>query len=148
MTHLDSFDDLARVPGPVCVAIGVFDGVHRGHQVLIQRVMDEAAALGGSAVVLTFHPHPMRVVRPDAAPRLLTSTPHKIRLIEALGCPHLLLLPIYTAFAAQEAAVFVEKLVRHAHPLRRICVGHQWAFGRGRSGNVDLLRRLGRERGF
>lgn len=148
MTRLDSLDDLARVPGPVCIAIGVFDGVHRGHQTLIQRVMDEAAALGGSAVVLTFHPHPMRVVRPEAAPRLLTSTPHKIRLIEALGCPHLLLVPFDTAFAAQEPAVFVENLVRHARPLRRICVGHQWAFGRARSGNVDLLRRLGQERGF
>lgn len=148
MTLLHSLASLAEVPGPVCIAIGVFDGVHLGHQALIRRVMTEAAALGGSAVTLTFHPHPMRVVRPDAAPRLLTSTPHKIRLIEKLGCPHLLLVPFDTTFSAQEPTTFVENLVRYANPLRRICVGHQWAFGRGRSGNVDLLRRLGAERGF
>ena len=148
MTILPSLESLAGVPGPVCIAIGVFDGVHLGHQALIRRVMAEAETLGGSAVALTFHPHPMRVVRPEAAPRLLTSTPHKIRLIEELGCPHLLLVPFDAAFSAQEPATFVENLVRHAHPLRRICVGHQWAFGRGRSGNVDLLRRLGAEGGF
>ena len=86
MKVLHAHSELADIPGPLCVAIGVFDGVHLGHQVLIRRAMREAERLGGSAVVLTFHPHPARVLRPESAPHLLTSTPHKLRLIEELGC--------------------------------------------------------------
>ena len=148
MRVLHSIEELAKIPGPVCVAIGVFDGVHLGHQALIQRVMQEADKVGGSAVVLTFHPHPARVVRPESAPRLLTSTLHKEKLIRALGCPNLLLVTFDAEFAAQAPETFIEKLARQANPLRCLCVGHQWAFGRGRSGNVDLLRSLGARLGF
>lgn len=148
MQVLHSIEELAGIPGPICVAIGVFDGVHRGHQALIRRAMDEAERAGGAAVALTFHPHPAKLLRPEAAPRLLTSTPHKQRLIEALGCPNLLLVTFDAAFAAQSPEAFIAGLVRHSSPLHCICVGHQWAFGRGRSGNVDLLCRLGRDSGF
>ena len=81
-----SLSELSEVPGPLCVAIGVFDGVHLGHQSLIRRAIEEGDKMRGSAVILTFHPHPARVLRPDSAPHLLTSTPHKLRLIEELGC--------------------------------------------------------------
>lgn len=148
MRVLHSIEELAEIPGPVCVAIGVFDGVHLGHQALIRRAMQEAEAVRGSAVALTFHPHPMRVLRPESAPRLLTSTPHKERLIAGLGCANLLLVPFDLEFAAQPPEVFIEKLARHAKPLRSICVGHQWAFGKGRAGNVALLRELGSRLGF
>lgn len=147
MRVLSAIPELAGVQAPLSIAIGVFDGVHLGHQALIGRAMNEAAKTGGSAVVLTFHPHPARVLRPDSAPRLLTSTPHKIRLIEALGCPNLLLLPFDAAFAAQPPEAFIERLSSGAR-LHALCVGHQWAFGRNRSGNIDLLRRLGSAHGF
>ncbi|HRJ72343.1 MAG TPA: bifunctional riboflavin kinase/FAD synthetase [Terrimicrobiaceae bacterium] len=147
MRVLSAIPELGGVPAPVSIAIGVFDGVHLGHQALIGRAMSEAAKTGGSAVVLTFHPHPARVLRPHAAPRLLTSTPHKIRLIEALGCEHLLLLPFDAAFAAQPPEAFIGKLSAGTR-LHALCVGHQWAFGRNRSGNIDLLRRLGAAHGF
>ncbi len=148
MKVLHSIAELAEIPGPLCIAIGVFDGVHLGHQALIQRAMDEAAAIGGTPVVLTFHPHPVKVLRPDAAPRLLTSTPHKIRLIEQLGCPYLLQANFDAKFAAQPPEVFIEDLVVHAKPLGVICVGHNWAFGKGRSGNVELLTELGQRFGY
>lgn len=148
MRILSTIEELAEISGPICVAIGVFDGVHRGHAALIQRVMAEAKAVGGTAVVLTFDPHPARVLRPDKAPRLLTSTAHKERLIAALGCPVLLLVKFDADFAAQTPVAFIEALARPEHDLRCLCVGHQWAFGRNRTGNVDLLRTLGVTQGF
>ncbi len=148
MKVLHSIEELSTVPGPVCVAIGVFDGVHLGHRELIHRTMREAASIGGSAVVLTFDPHPARILRPDKAPRLLTSTPHKQQLVAKLGCEYLLVVKFDAGFAAQSPENFVEKLVQHAKPLAKICVGHQWAFGKGRSGNVPLLHALGAKWNF
>jgi riboflavin kinase / FMN adenylyltransferase len=148
MKVFHSLSELSEIPGPLCVAIGVFDGVHLGHQALMRRAMNEAARLRGSALVLTFHPHPARVLRPDSAPHLLTSTPHKLRLIEKLGCQYLLQATFDAAFAAQPPEVFVEALARSTSSLRMICVGHNWAFGKGRSGNVALLTALGGSFGF
>jgi riboflavin kinase/FMN adenylyltransferase len=145
---LTSIAELAGIPGPLCVAIGVFDGVHLGHQELIRRTMEEAARLNATAVALTFHPHPVRVLRPEAAPHLLTSTPHKQRLIDALGCPVFACQEFNREFASQPPEAFIEALAASANPLRRICVGHNWAFGRNRSGNVALLETLGERLGF
>jgi len=99
-------------------------------------------------VALTFEPHPLRVLRPDRAPRLLTSAAHKARLIEAEGFPFLLVVPFDAEFAAQAPEVFVRSLARAACPLRQICVGENWAFGAKRAGNVELLRALGAELAF
>lgn len=148
MKILTSIAELAGIPGPLCVAIGVFDGVHLGHQELIRRTMEEAARLNATAVALTFHPHPVRVLRPEAAPHLLTSTPHKQRLIDALGCPVFACQEFNREFASQPPEAFIEALAASANPLRRICVGHNWAFGRNRSGNVALLETLGERLGF
>ena len=148
MKVLHSLSELAQIPTPLCVAIGVFDGVHLGHQSLIRRAIVEAEKMGGTAVVLTFHPHPARVLRPHSAPHLLTSTPHKLRLIEELGCQYLLQLSFDAAFAGQPPEIFIESLVRSTSALRMICVGHNWAFGKGRAGNVALLSTLGEKFGF
>lgn len=148
MKILQSIAELAGVSGPLCVAIGVFDGVHLGHQSLIRRAMEEAARIKGAAVALTFHPHPARILRPASAPHLLTSTPHKQRLIAELGCPYLLQITFDSAFAAQSPEMFLTSLARKKNDVRVICVGHNWAFGQGRAGNVGLLRRLGEHLGF
>lgn len=148
MKVLPSLAGLSEVPGPVCLAIGVFDGVHLGHRVLIERCRAEAEKIGGSAVVLTFDPHPVKVLRPQQAPRLLTSTPHKLRLIADLGCSYLLLQRFDAEFAAWPAGDFLTALAQAARPLQRICVGWNWAFGRNRSGNVALLREVGKREGF
>jgi riboflavin kinase / FMN adenylyltransferase len=110
--------------------------------------MEDAAKAGGSAVVVTFKPHPLRVTRPELAPRLLTATRHKAQLIERLGVHHLLIVPFTAELAATPPEHFVRELQLACRPLREICVGHTWEFGKGRAGNLDLLKRLGDELGF
>ena len=80
-----TFEELAKHSQKVCLAIGVFDGVHLGHQRVMGQARADALAADGTAVVLTFDPHPMRVLQPDKAPLLLTSTDHKLALIDKLG---------------------------------------------------------------
>lgn len=144
---LRGIPELASISGPVFLAIGVFDGVHLGHRAVITRVLDDARAAGGQAAVVTFDPHPVRVLRPDKAPRLLTSTEHKLRIIRSLGIEHLLVVPFTPQFAETEPADFIRELAAHCQ-LREVCVGHEWAFGKGRAGNLALLDRLGHELGF
>ncbi len=148
MKTLSSINELASLPGPLFLAIGVFDGIHLGHQAVISTSTRHAQAAGGTAVVVTFDPHPAKVLRPDEAPHLLTATQHKIALIRDLGVAHLLILRFDREFAATRPEDFVIDLVRHSKPLREICVGHEWSFGKGRAGNLTLLKQLGREHDF
>lgn len=131
------------MPGPLFLAIGVFDGVHRGHEAVISTSARHAQAAGGTAVVVTFDPHPVKVLRPNDAPHLLTATQHKIALIRDLGVRYLLVISFDKQFASTPPENFVEQLVAHSKPLREICVGHEWSFGKNRAGNLDLLKKLG-----
>lgn len=148
MRALGSIEDLASVRGPVVVAAGVFDGMHLGHQAVLGSALEAARAEGGTAVALTFDPHPARILRPLQAPRLLTSTAHKLQLMEAFGFGHVLVVPFDRAFAEVDPAEFIRRLVSAGRPLARICVGQGWQFGRARGGNGDLLRSLGAANGF
>src|SRR3954470_3378883 len=148
MRVLRSISELAELRGPLFLAIGVFDGVHLGHQAVISTSASHARASGGTAVVVTFDPHPAKVLRPNNAPHLLTATQHKIALIRDLGVAHLLVLRFDRAFAATSPDDFVQQLVENSKPLREICVGHEWSFGRGRAGNLALLKELGASDGF
>src|SRR4026209_2091862 len=148
MQVLRSIDELSHLPGPIFLAIGVFDGVHRGHQAVISTSAEHARSANGTPVVVTFNPHPMKVLRPREAPHLLTATQHKIKLIRALGVQHLLVIKFDKTFAATAPEDFVQQLVTHSKPLREICVGHEWSFGKGRRGNLALLRKLGAQFDF
>lgn len=148
MRILRSIPQLAQVPGPIFLAIGVFDGVHRGHQAVIGTAVRHAAEAGGQAVVVTFDPHPMKILRPNESPRLLTATQHKIALLRDLGVSHLLVLKFDRAFASTSPEEFVRQLARAAQPLREICVGQEWSFGKNRAGNLALLQKLGAQLGF
>ncbi|MFN2542149.1 MAG: bifunctional riboflavin kinase/FAD synthetase [Chthoniobacterales bacterium] len=148
METLRSIPELSRLAGPLFLAIGVFDGVHRGHQAVISTSAAHARAGRGTPVVVTFDPHPEKVLRPAAAPHLLTATQHKIALIRDLGMGHLLVITFEKKFAATPPEQFVEQLVAHSKPLREICVGHEWAFGKDRRGNLDLLKKLGAQFDF
>jgi riboflavin kinase/FMN adenylyltransferase len=148
MRILRSIPELAEVPGPVFLAIGVFDGVHRGHQTVIGTATRDAAAAGGTAVVVTFDPHPAKILRPQESPRLITATQHKIALIRDLGISHLLVITFDRAFASTPPTEFVRQLAAAAQPLREICVGEEWSFGKNRAGNLALLQELGAELGF
>ncbi|HUJ10066.1 MAG TPA: bifunctional riboflavin kinase/FAD synthetase [Verrucomicrobiae bacterium] len=131
----------------VFLAIGVFDGVHLGHQHVIGQARDDAQSEGGASVVLTFDPHPMQVLQPDKAPQLLTSTPHKLRLIEKLGVNACLVLGFDKAFSLLPPERFVEKVAQAIH-LREICVGTRFRFGHNRDGDVHLLKALAPKYGF
>src|SRR5436305_3211704 len=143
MKTLRSVSELSQLPGPLFIAIGVFDGVHLGHQAVISTSAEHALAENGTALVVTFDPHPEKVLQPEKAPHLLTATSHKIALIQTLGVRHLLVIPFNTQFAATEPEDFVQQLVQHSNPLREICVGHEWSFGKNRRGNLELLTKLG-----
>jgi riboflavin kinase/FMN adenylyltransferase len=148
MEILRSIAELESLRGPLFLAIGVFDGVHLGHQAVISAATSHAHAAEGTPVVMTFDPHPLKVLRPQYAPHLLTATQHKIALIRDLGVEHLLVINFDKKFAATLPEEFVEELVTHSRPLREICVGHEWSFGKDRRGNLDLLKRLGAQFDF
>ena len=143
MEILHSIAALSDLPGPIFLAIGVFDGVHLGHQAVISMSARHAHSEEGTPVVVTFDPHPVKVLRPESAPHLITSTPHKIALIRKLGVGHLLILKFDKTFASTRPEDFVAQLITSAKPLREICVGHEWSFGKNRAGNLELLRELG-----
>jgi riboflavin kinase / FMN adenylyltransferase len=143
MEILRSISELSRLPGPLFLAIGVFDGVHLGHRAVICTSARHAHSADGTPVVVTFDPHPAKVLRPQNSPHLITSTPHKIALIRALGVGHLLIIHFDEKFAATSPEQFVGQLATNAKPLREICVGHEWSFGRNRAGNLATLRDLG-----
>ena len=148
MQVVHTFDELAKVSHDVCLAIGVFDGVHLGHQRVIGQAREAARAAGGTAVVLTFDPHPVRVLAPTKAPPLLTSTAHKLRLIAALGVDACLVLRFDQQLANTSPTDFIDTVARSAHSLKRICVGSRFRFGHNRSGDVALIARLGPQYGY
>mgnify|MGYP003587950820 CR=1 FL=1 len=135
-----ALEDMSREPGPSTVAIGTFDGVHRGHQGVVRAALEGAAAMGGTAWVLTFDPHPMKVLRPGEAPLSLTSTPHKIRLLHALGVEGCLVLAFTPELAALEPEPFLARLTGAWPGARHLVVGTNWTFGHRGRGNADLLR--------
>jgi riboflavin kinase/FMN adenylyltransferase len=143
MRTLHSISELTALPGPLFLAIGVFDGVHCGHQAVISTSTSHARSADGTPVVITFDPHPLKVLRPHNAPHLLTATQHKIALIRDLGVEHLLVIKFDKEFAATPPENFVEQLVAYSKPLHEICVGHEWSFGKDRRGNLDFLKILG-----
>ncbi|MEY2485242.1 MAG: riboflavin kinase / adenylyltransferase [Verrucomicrobiota bacterium] len=148
MQTLHSIKELSTLHGPLFLAIGVFDGVHRGHQAVISTSARHAHSADGTPVVVTFDPHPAKVLRPNDAPHLLTATAHKIALIRQLGVAHLLVIQFSREFAATPAEEFVRALATHSNPLREICVGHEWSFGRNRTGNLALLKQMGTQLQF
>lgn len=143
----DLRDLRAPLPGAV-VTIGNFDGVHLGHREIFRRVVRRAGEIGGTSVVVTFVPHPLRLLAPERAPRLINTYAEKERLIEASCIDVLLCLPFTREMAALSAERFVAKVLVEKIGVRELIVGYDYAFGRGREGDVEFLRRAGRERGF
>ncbi|GAA2617798.1 bifunctional riboflavin kinase/FAD synthetase [Dactylosporangium fulvum] len=134
--------------GRAVATIGVFDGVHRGHQQIIGHAVKRAGELGVQSVVLTFDPHPSEVVRPGSHPAVLTEPSRKAELIEALGVDVLCVIPFTVEYSRLSPEAFVhDALVEHLHTAL-IVVGENFRFGHKAAGDVELLRRLGRTFGF
>jgi len=137
----------AKLRHPV-VTIGNFDGVHLGHREIFRRVRELAQEAGGVSVVITFAPHPLQVLAPERGVKLITSPREKAQLIEASGIDYLLEIPFDREFAAIPARAFVERVLVGAIGMEHLVIGYDYAFGKGREGDVTLLRRLGEEHGY
>jgi riboflavin kinase / FMN adenylyltransferase len=135
---------------PTVVTLGTFDGVHLGHQELIQQVCDQAQARDLRAVAVTFEPHPQLVLQGPKEPaiRVLTTIEEKIARLSATDLDSLIVIPFLPAFAEMSPKEFVEQILIKHFRMEEIFIGPDHAFGRGRSGNVDLLRSLAAEKEF
>jgi riboflavin kinase / FMN adenylyltransferase len=140
--------ELGRPLRAPTVAIGNFDGVHRGHQALIGASRDRARASGGEVVVLTFDPHPARFFAPDLAPPMITSLARRLELLAAAGAGVTIIEPFDATFAALAAEHFVETVLRDDIGARHVVVGYDFTFGRGRQGAAPLLSALGERLGM
>jgi riboflavin kinase / FMN adenylyltransferase len=145
MEHYWSLDGLTITN--TWLTIGSFDGVHRGHQEVIRNLTAGAHKIGASAVVLTFHPHPALVLRKRADPFYLTSPEERAALLAELGVDVLVTHPFDREVAALTAGEFMEHLHRHLG-FSHLEVGYDFALGRGREGNLDVLRQIGQELGY
>jgi riboflavin kinase / FMN adenylyltransferase len=137
--------DLADLPDSIrrcAVAIGNFDGVHWGHARIVERLLARAQEVGGAAVVFTFDPHPALLLRPEQAPPPLTWTDRKAELLAELGVDTTIAYPTDEALLQLSPAEFFQRIVREALDARAMVEGPNFYFGRGRAGNIDVLRQL------
>lgn len=145
--RLDKLEDLAGRKGPLHLALGVFDGVHAGHQVVIASAVRAAALDGGEAFVVTFSPHPIRVIAPAKAPSsLLATLDEKAAVVKSRGVDGLLVIRFDSDFARMAAEEFIEKLTQGN--VASISVGEDWRFGSKRLGDVEMLRKMKESHNF
>jgi riboflavin kinase / FMN adenylyltransferase len=130
------------------ITVGTFDGVHRGHRDVIERLVARAHLLKIPSVLVTFEPHPLEVVNPAAAPLLLTTHDEKQEVIAETGLDYLAVVPFTAELAAYSAEDFVEGILRRCFRMRELLIGYDHGFGRQRAGNVEVLRTLGERDGF
>lgn len=135
-----------KYPAPV-VTIGNFDGIHLGHQKIFRNV-SEAAKGSGTPVVITFHPHPVKVISPDRGLKLLTPLDEKIRLVEKMGIALFLCIDFDREFSKTDPDEFISDLLVNRLNVTHVIVGHNYRFGKGKNGTTDLLRRRGKRYGF
>ncbi|CAN5710175.1 bifunctional riboflavin kinase/FAD synthetase [soil metagenome] len=130
------------------VTVGTFDGMHRGHRDVVQRLVDRAAAAGLPSLLVTFDPHPLEVVNPAAAPPLLTVREEKIEILAETGLDYVAVLPFTRRLADYSAEDFVELVLRGRFRMKELLIGYDHGFGRSRAGDVNVLKALGKRDGF
>ncbi len=145
--------DLSQLMWPAhrersAITVGTFDGVHRGHQDVVARLVTLARERKLTSVVITFDPHPLDIVNPAAAPPLLTTSEEKLDALSQTGVDVVVVLPFTPELAALSAEAFVEVVLRDACRLDALLIGHDHGFGRNRMGDAGVLQSLGAQRGF
>jgi riboflavin kinase/FMN adenylyltransferase len=145
------FDHLDKIHEPfknAVITIGNFDGVHIGHQALIHEVIEKAETIDGTSIAMTFDPHPIRVLKQNGDPPLITLYEQKAELIERTGIDVLICVPFTQAFASIPADQFIRNLLVEKIGMKAIVVGEDYSFGKNREGNLDMMRSYGPECGF
>ncbi|MBF0242120.1 MAG: bifunctional riboflavin kinase/FAD synthetase [Desulfamplus sp.] len=147
MELIEDIENIAKPFKNAVVTIGNFDGVHKGHQALFQRVIDEAHAISGTSIAITFEPHPLKVLGKKAPP-LITRRDQKFELISETGIDTLISIPFTKEFASISAKDFIEQLLIQKIGVKAIVVGPDYSFGRDREGNIDFLIKYSEKSGF
>ncbi len=148
MDILKSFDNLPGSLGSSVITLGNFDGVHLGHRELFRHLVKTARQLDCPSIVYTFDPHPLKLLAPDKAPRLLNTAEEKRRLIAASHVDYLIESPFDTEFAKMSPEQFVEDILINKLHVKALIVGYDYAFGKGRGGDTEFLKACGKEKGF
>jgi len=148
MTILYTLDNLPHdIRNPV-VTIGNFDGVHKGHQILFKKVIERAAEIDGTSLVITFEPHPIKVMSPKKLKPLITVLEQKQELVANFGIDILLLIQFTLEFASISATDFVKEILVDRLGIREIVVGYDYAFGNNREGNIQMLKKMSQRFNF
>ncbi|MBI5100521.1 MAG: bifunctional riboflavin kinase/FAD synthetase [Nitrospirae bacterium] len=148
MKLITDLNDLTERFENSTITLGNFDGLHLGHQELIKKVIARAKETGGTSMVVTFRPHPLKVLCPEKCPPLISIYEEKIALMERFGIDVLVKIPFTLEFAKMAPEEFVRKILCEKLGAKEIFVGYNYRFGRDRAGNVGMLRDLGRQLGF
>jgi len=148
---MEVFHKLEEVPhdfGPTVVSVGNFDGVHRAHQSVLKEIVTRARSQGAKSMAVTFEPHPIRILRPDAGLKLLTPTPEKVRLLAATGLDAVLLLPFTRDLSLLTPHQFAHDVLKKRLQVCEVHEGYNFHFGHKAQGTVEMLAAFGRELGF
>jgi riboflavin kinase/FMN adenylyltransferase len=148
MKVIDNLNKISKPFKNAVITIGNFDGVHIGHQALFHEVIETAEAIGGTSIAMTFDPHPMRVLKKNGHPPLITLYEQKAELIERTGIDVLICIPFTRDFAALTAQQFVKDLLVDKIGMKSIVVGKDYNFGKNREGDISLLKSYARDYGF
>jgi riboflavin kinase/FMN adenylyltransferase len=148
--QIDASDESGLPPyvSATVITVGTFDGVHRGHRDVVERLVARSRLLKIPSVLVTFEPHPLEIVNPAAAPLLLTTHEEKQEVLAETGIDYLAVVPFTPELAAYSAEDFVELVLRRCFRMRELLIGYDHGFGRQRAGNVAVLRTLGERDGF
>ena len=148
MELVEHIDRIEKPYNNAVITIGNFDGVHIGHQALFHEVIEKADAMDGTSIVMTFEPHPVRVLKQNGHPPLITLYEQKVELIESSGIDVLICVPFTLEFAAISAKTFVEDILLTRIGMKAIVVGKDYTFGKGRKGDIKLLQTYANTLGF
>lgn len=136
-----------RLQNPV-LTLGNFDGVHLGHQAIFNKVIERAHEINGTSIAFTFEPHPLKVLAPERSPRLLNTFHGKMKLLAEAGVDVVICASFTRAFAEQHPEDFARDVLHTQLGVREVYVGYDYAFGKGREGSIESLKRMGRSYGF
>ncbi len=143
--HIDEFTELKNPT----LTIGIFDGVHKGHQKILKRLVESASEIDGEAVLLSFFPHPRTILQPDKGDlRLINTLDEKINLLSRLGIEHIIIHPFTLDFSNISSDDFVEKILVEKLGVKKLVIGYDHHFGKGRSGSFELLKKESQKFGF